>query len=591
MANYIPQEKIVEIKHSADIVDIISEHVLLKKAGRNWVGLCPFHSEKTPSFTVNPEKQIFHCFGCGEGGNVFTFLIKHEGFSFPEAVKSLAGRYGIQVSDQHMTPDQKRRLNEREMIFSANQAAMTYFREMILDRQIGETARAYLERRGIKKETVDRFQIGYVPDGWDNLVRRFSGIGISNAIAEKSGLIVRRRSGSGFYDRFRHRIIFPIFNIRGGVAGFGGRALDDSQPPKYLNSPETPVYNKSKLLYGLNISKNKCRQTGTVFVVEGYLDLLALYQHGIENCVATLGTAFTHEHARIIKGVSDRVILVFDADDAGRKAAVRSLKIFIDEGLDAQVMVLPEGHDPDSFVFKFGAEAFTRKAAQSASIMTFVMDEAVRVHGLSVEGKVRVVEEMRQLISSLDDPVARSLYIKELAERIQVDETAIQQKIDVGGVRKQESFQSNPHVNDPHERGISGDQNRLEQTIIRMMIQFPQILPDVRDRKIIDEFEDEQYRSIGRSLLDCERLSEDEPFDVAGIIDDMNKQKLAASLAMQSDVWDHESCLRLIDQYQASRGRRNHHLLEKIKQAETDNNRELLMKLLKEKQALAKKRL
>ena len=301
MAFFIPEEKILEIKNSVDIVDFISDAVLLKKMGRNYLGLCPFHSEKTPSFTVSPEKQIFYCFGCGTGGNIFSFLMKREGLSFPEAAKMLAKRYGIDIPIKAMSPAQKKQFSEKELLISVNQDAMNFFRNCLHDSIIGKKAMAYLGNRGITKEVVNKFDLGYAPPGWDNLIKYFSNQRLSIDLLANAGLIVPRKNNGGFYDRFRERIIFPIFDINAQVIGFGGRVMDASLP-KYINSPETPVYNKSQSLYGLHFAKGESRKNNSVYIVEGYFDLLSLNQHGIHNVVAILGTALSPEHVRILKG-------------------------------------------------------------------------------------------------------------------------------------------------------------------------------------------------------------------------------------------------------------------------------------------------
>ena len=293
MAIIISEEKRTEIRHTADIVEIISEKIILKKAGKDLIGLCPFHSEKTPSFTVSPSKQIYHCFGCGAGGDVFSFLMKHEGIGFFEAVCEVARRYGIDLPTQQMTPQQQQKLSEKQLFFEINRQVMDFFRSQLLDRSTGEKPRMYLERRGFGREVIEEFKIGYAPDGWDNLIRFFKKSNISLSIGEKLGLIVPKNH-QGYYDRFRNRIIFPILDANHQIIGFGGRVLDDSKP-KYLNSPETPIYHKGHSLYGVHASKDKCREAGTVFIVEGYFDLIALHQHGFKNSVATLGTALTAE--------------------------------------------------------------------------------------------------------------------------------------------------------------------------------------------------------------------------------------------------------------------------------------------------------
>jgi DNA primase len=335
LAIFIPEDKISEIKNAADIVDIISETVLLKKAGRNFLGLCPFHSEKTPSFTVSPEKQIFYCFGCGAGGNVFSFLMKHESLTFPEAARALAKRYGITIPTKTLSPEQRRKIGQKESLLDLNKQAMDFFHHELLSSVAGKQALSYLSKRGISEETIDQFNLGYAPKGWDNLLRFFTKMRIRPGLLEISGLVAARKNSSGFYDRFRDRIIFPIFDVNMEVVGFGGRVMDNSEP-KYLNSPETSVYNKSRTLYGLHRARDKCRTDDKVFIVEGYLDLLALHQHGIENSVATLGTALTAEHIRMLARYTRRMVLVYDSDEAGIKSAYRCIETFWKEHVDFQ---------------------------------------------------------------------------------------------------------------------------------------------------------------------------------------------------------------------------------------------------------------
>ncbi len=579
MATFIPEDKITAIKNSADIVEIISESVLLKKAGKNYLGLCPFHSEKTPSFTVSPEKQIFYCFGCGEGGNIFSFLMKKEGLAFPEAARMLARRCGIEIPTREMSPEQKRRMSERESLLAINRQAMDFFRHRLLDSTAEKNAMAYLNTRGIKKEIIDSFCLGYAPTGWDNLAKFFTEKKISHTLAEKSGLIVPRKSKSGFYDRFRDRIIFPIFDVGRQVIGFGGRILDDTLP-KYLNSPETPLYNKSRSLYGLHYAKEKCRESNSVFIVEGYFDLIALHQHGILNSVATLGTSLTHEHVRILRGFigkTGKVVLVYDSDAAGIKAAQRSIPVFDKGFVDAQILVLPTGYDPDSYLFEFGSDAFLNAVSGAQGVMPFLIDSAMKKHGLSIEGKIRIISDLKEPLSSINDSVARSLYIKELAERIGIDEIAVLEKIREktdGKVTRQTSIQ---------KKG-----SRFERQIIAMMLQFPKILPEISKRNVLDLFEDQTLKSIGENILRNPSYSNGQVSEIINLINDKEKMNIAASLAIEEDYWDFEGCLRLLTQFVASRNRREDNLLKKIQAAEENNNQELLLKLLKEKQVQAK---
>ena len=580
MAIYIPEEKISEIKNAADIVDVVSEVVILKKAGKNYVGLCPFHSEKTPSFTVSPQKQIFHCFGCATGGNVFSFLMKQGGLSFPDAARMLARRYGIDIPIQKMSPEQKRRISERESLFGINRMANDYYRRRLLESAAGKNAMAYLKQRGMTRETIDSFNLGYALGGWDNLKNFFTQKKIALALVEKSGLIVPRKNKDGYYDRFRNRIIFPISDAGTQIIGFGGRVMDDSQP-KYMNSPETPLYNKRRSLYGLHLAKRHCREHDTVYIVEGYFDLLVLHQHGIKNAVATLGTALTPQHVRLLKGYAARVILMYDSDDAGIKAALRSIETFMKEEVDARIIVLPEGYDPDSFILEFGYESFMEAVSKAKGIMPFLIESAVKKHGLSIEGKIRIVQDLQEPFSAVSDNVARSLYIKELAERIGVDEAAVLEKIRSTTTRKMAGVAGSPYKASLKER------DRLEQQIIKMMLQFPEILSEINKRNILDFFNDNVLKSIGQLVLTHKDDSQSRVADIISLIDDDEKKNLISQISIKENLWDREKCLKTIAQFEFSRRRSEKALIEEIKAAEESNDVELLQKLLAEKNKMA----
>lgn len=589
MSDFIPEDKLSEIKNAADIVDIIAEEVVLKKSGRNFLGLCPFHSEKTPSFSVSPDKQIFYCFGCGTGGNVFSFLMKLQGISFPEAAKKLAQRYGVEISTQSLSPEQKRRLNERDDLLSVNRLAMEYFKKNIYDHPEAKTAQSYLKNRRISPDIIDRFQLGYAPTSWDNLSSLFLKNRISQTLALKTGLIIPRKNKSGFYDRFRGRVIFPIFNTSVQVIAFGGRVMDDSMP-KYMNSPETPVFSKGRSLYGIHLARNRCREAKTVYIVEGYFDLLALHQHGIDNTVATLGTALTPEHIRILKGLvgsEGKVVLVYDSDDAGLKAAIRSIEIFDKGYVNAQIMVLPAGHDPDSYIFDSGVEAFIAAAARAKGIISFLIDSAVAKHDLTIDGKLRIIAELQRPLSAIQDHVDRSLYVKELAERIDIDEGAIQEKIREHTVQNKIERNSEPSF-DESAASIQRPSKRLEQRVIAMMLQFPSILPEIRKRNLVDSFDDDILKSIGREILKSSWDSGNQPSEIISLIDKNKNESIIAALAIEDMAWDQAGALKLIHQYEAGKRRRSRGLMDKIKAAEVEGDFERLNDLLKEKHIIAK---
>jgi DNA primase len=600
---FIPEDKVLEIKHAADIVEVVSESVLLKKTGKSYVGLCPFHSEKTPSFTVSPQKQIFYCFGCAAGGNVFSFIMKRDGISFPEAARILSKQYGINVPVQTISKDQKRVRSERENLLAVNRQAMDFYHNNLFSAPSGKQAVLYLKKRGISQETMEIFRLGYASEGWNNINNFFQKKKIPLDIVEKAGLIVKRENKDGFYDRFRNRIIFPIFNVNMHVIGFGGRVLADDLP-KYLNSPETPIYNKSSSLYGLHRARQKCREIETVYIVEGYFDLLALHQNGIQNSVATLGTSITTDHVHILRNVIGKdghVVLVFDSDDAGMKAALRSLGIFMNAEVDANIMLLPSGHDPDSYLFEFGYESFYDIAKSAKSLISFLIDTLIEKYGLTVEGKIRVISEMRETLASIDDSVARSLYIKELAERVGIEETAVLEKVRELSFRnrnstKRDTFSNNDFVRNHRKNGFQkadkrtsfhGKWTRLEQQIISIMLQFPPVLSEIDDRGILDLFEDDRLKAIGDLILahqDCSGMKID---DFINLIEDNEQRGIVASMAFGENKWDYDGCLNILNRFESKRNKKENTLLKKIKEAEENNDLELLSKLLSKKQKMA----
>ncbi len=594
MAGLIPEEKISEIKNAVDIVDIISEVVFLKKAGSNYLGLCPFHSEKTPSFTVSPDKQIFYCFGCGVGGNVFTFLMKQDGLSFVEAVKQLARRYGIDIPEQRTNPELKKKIQEKDRLYAMNKAAMAFFRDC-LKGSMGKEARDYLEKRRMEQETIDVFQLGFVPDGWDNLIRFFSKRKSALPLVEKAGLIISRPSKNGFYDRFRNRIMFPILNHQQQVVGFGGRVMDDSLP-KYLNSPETSIFDKSRSLYGLNIARQVCRETGIAYMVEGYFDMISLYQHGIKNVIATLGTSLTAGHVRLLKGIVRKVILVFDSDSAGIKAAQRSVPLFMKEAMGAKVMILPQGYDPDKYINEFGPKSFSEVADKALEIIPFLIEAAIGRHGLSVEGKLGVVSEIREPIRTIGDPIARTLYVKELAERIGVDEKVILNAVRntsfkrPGNQVRPVQVSTRKAGQDQAVQGYPVDgQNKAESRIIAMMLQRPWMVTDIVENNVLAFFENKSLKSIGEAVIRHQNPHSSESVEIFSCLETETERNLAASLSMDDeDSWDDDGCRKLIFQFvSAIRNRLIKAFSQKIKAAEENNDLQLVKTLLEEKQRMA----
>ena len=616
MARFIPENKISEIKNAADIVDIVSESVLLKKAGKNYIGLCPFHSEKTPSFTVSPDKQIFHCFGCSTGGNVFSFLMKQEGLSFPEAARYLAKRFGVEIADKQLSTAQKKIISEKESLLDINRRAASFYHQTLINNSVGQKARSYLEKRGISQQTIADFNLGYAEDSWDNLLKFLTKKHISAHLIEKSGLIVPKKNKNGYYDRFRNRVIFPILNVNMQVVGFGGRVLDDTLP-KYLNSPETPLYDKSCSLFGIQRAKDQCRSSGTVYIVEGYLDLLALHQHGIENAVATLGTALTADHVKLLTRYAKQMVLVYDSDEAGIRSAQRCIEtfwqehvdfrredVFSEDKADTHILVLPAGHDPDSFIFENGPEAFLAAASASPGIITFLMDCAVRKHGLTNEGKIRIISELQGPLANINDRIAQAIYIQQLAERIGIAESTLIERIRAVGSRKNWRPNEGPRSG---ARPATSDSksprsaikaeselkvtSRFERRIISMMLQFPDILPEINSLNVLKYFENDFLKSIGELILQLGPKSADPVSELISMIENKDHQALITKLALEDEAWNQKGCLKLLAKFVDTRQKNQSRstLEAQIKAAEMSNDHDMLLSLLSKKQKMAER--
>ena len=420
MSGQISESKINEIRERTDIVELISQYVSLKHSGANHTGLCPFHSEKSPSFSVNAARQFFHCFGCGVGGDVFSFLMKTEGLVFPDAVRRLAERVGVELEEHTLSPEEELRERQRERLYRVNEVAAAYFHQLLMEHPSGETARKYMKHRGYGRKAAGEYKIGFALDSWDGLRTHLESQGLAVDDARTLGLIRPGKQGRGDYDLFRGRLIFPVYDLSGRIVAFAGRVLDDSKP-KYINSPESPVYHKGRILFGLYQARQAMRQSGEVLLVEGYFDQLAIYRAGFPQVVATCGTALTSEHAKLLKRYVQRVVLLFDQDPAGKKATFKAMTVLQEEGIPAAVIELPSGEDPDSFIQGEGAEAFRGRLEKARSVMDLFMDDILAEAGSGIEQKVRAAEQIVEQISGLSSELEQDLYLKELAQRSGID--------------------------------------------------------------------------------------------------------------------------------------------------------------------------
>ncbi|MEW6412336.1 MAG: DNA primase [Candidatus Zixiibacteriota bacterium] len=494
----IPQETIEQIRQASDIVQVINEYIRLKKRGRNYQALCPFHTEKTPSFNVSPDKQIFHCFGCGKGGNVFTFLMEHEKMSFIETVKHLARKANIPIREER-TDDFKRELLDR--INYANQTALEYFQKTLERPKYASVRDGYLRnKRNISDEAVEFFKLGLAGDEWDGLLNHAARKEISPEDLEKAGLALKSETKGNYFDRFRYRLMIPIFNLSQKPIAFGGRTLKKGEPAKYVNSPETAMYIKGNVLYGLNSAKDAIRDSNSVFVVEGYFDLISLWQIGVRNVVASSGTAFTAQQARLLARFAGEVYLFFDADSAGRTAALRSVDSLYDAGLEVKIIVPPEGEDPDTIARKFGRDKIDELQHDAMQFVPYRIKDFDR-ETAGIIGKEKLVKEFATIGSKIGDPTRRSLFFSEAADLMGVDAAVFQRDIVQSGP-EQATVRAKKH-------------NAIEMGFLSLLFSNPGTIDSIFEKISPEDFDSRelarlygaianQYREIG--VVDAKKL-------------------------------------------------------------------------------------
>ncbi|MFR9239903.1 MAG: DNA primase [Clostridium baratii] len=458
----ITEETIERIKQENDIVDIISETVKLKRSGRNYMGLCPFHNEKSPSFSVSQDKQIYKCFGCGEAGNVLTFVMKNRNLNFIEACKVLAEKANIRLDLGN--GEESKVVKKKELLYKVNVEAARYFFSNL---QRDKNSKEYFTNRGIKEITIKRFGLGYAKDGWQNLRTHLKRKGFNDELMLEAGLVLKSQKGT-IYDRFRNRVMFPVFNSKGNVIGFGGRVLDDSKP-KYLNSPETLVFQKGTNLYGLNFAIKHKNEERYFIIVEGYMDLISLHQYGITNVVASLGTALTTNQARLLKRYADKVIISYDADFAGQTATLRGLEILKEAGFDVRVLQIPQGKDPDEFVRSNGRDAFLKLVNKAESLISYRLKKAK--DGIDFKDKSSLIEygnRVTEILANLN-PVEKDIYVKSISEDTGIKEQSLYDLISMTKNTKSEDF-----MNKKEEFGtklyVEPGYVKAEKSLIKLML-------------------------------------------------------------------------------------------------------------------------
>ncbi|UCG53090.1 MAG: DNA primase [Candidatus Latescibacterota bacterium] len=487
----IPEETINEIRERADIVEVVSQFVELRRSGSNFKGLCPFHEEKTPSFNVNPDRQIFHCFGCGRGGNVYTFLMEIEGISFPEAVRALGRQYGVEVVTREV-PEEVRSRNEA--LYRANEFACQLYQRNLVDKRKGERARQYLLSRGIPKEAWTGFRIGYASDTWDQLVAAARKKKYSIDVLRTLKLVVSSDNSVGYYDYFRNRLMFPILSLSRRVVAFGARTLETDAEPKYLNSAESPIYAKRKTLFGLDRARDSIRERRSVIMVEGYTDCIAMHVKGFGNTVASCGTAITPDHAALLRRVSQRVVLIPDADPAGFDSALSSGAVFLAAGLDVQVVRLETGTDPDTAVNALGAEKFGKILGGALDYLQF-LDYIMKDRPMSPREKESVIHRVTAGLADFGDRLRYEVVVQDIAGILGVDPETLRER------RKPRATRDT--TSDGLETRPSRDAARrvdLEKTLLRLLLEDTPEAVEAREKLDSDDFSHDRSREFYKLL-------------------------------------------------------------------------------------------
>ncbi len=495
MSYKIPNEKIAQVRDASDIVSLISNYLTLKKSGKGYQGLCPFHTDSSPSFHVNPNTQLYYCFGCQKGGNVFNFMMEMEKMSFIEAVEFLAEKAGIALP---RTQVDDRLEKEKEALYFVHRWAANFFYKNLLS-SVGKNALQYVQKRGISREMIKMFGLGYSLPDWDGLIKQANKDAVSTDVLSKAGLVIKR-DGGGYYDRFRGRFMIPIIDLYKKVLGFGARKMMDDDSPKYINSPETPIYQKGQILFGLYQSRDAIKQQDQAIFVEGYFDLISLYQAGIRNVVATSGTALTAAQAKLVRRFTENVILLYDSDSAGSLAAMRGADVFLDEGMEVKIVPLPVGHDPDSYVRERGVDYFRQALSHAKSIIKFKIDALSQKLDVSTTaGKAQLINSLLESILRMKDSIKQNLALKEVAEHFALDERSLMDRLHY--IKK--NGQYHPIKTDPADSGKSRTRLKpkskydlAEEDLVRLIMHDSQWVSLLIKHLELDEIFDPEIKKI-----------------------------------------------------------------------------------------------
>jgi DNA primase len=493
----IPQSKIEEIESASDIVSTVGRYVSLKKAGKNFKGLCPFHKEKTPSFIVSPEKQIYHCFGCGKGGNVFNFIKSVENISYIESVRRIASDLGITIPDYRSNVE-KASATEYDILYRANHVARDYFSS-----QSSPVATKYMESRKLSDETLKKYSVGFAPNKWDGLINHPNFKTLDKKLFEQLGLIQKKDNSDRYYDKFRNRIIFPFYNLSGQIVGFGGRRLNENDQPKYLNSPESKIYKKGEILYGLHQAISAIRENKAVLIVEGYFDLLRLVDSGIQNVVASSGTALTESQGRLIKRYTDNVIFIYDSDEAGIKAAIRNSQILETLELWVSMVLLPKPHDPDTFLLEEGKSAFIELIKSRVTPIDYQLNLLQQESkDLSLDGKNMLIDNLLEEYRNIPNEVKIGLYLHKIADKFEIAESLLIDRFNKLKKKDRYRFRDDESEQIKEKPILMKGQWRAEEDLISiLLLANPEVSKYIFEHISISDFANEHLQKIFELLL------------------------------------------------------------------------------------------
>jgi DNA primase len=597
----VPTEILQQIRDRIDLIDLISTYVSLSKAGQNYKGLCPFHSEKTPSFSVNPVRQMFYCFGCNVGGDAFTFLMKQEGMDFMEAVHELSQRTGVALPERRESVAKITSGLSRQRYFHLYQLAAAWYHRNLQESPEGQFARDYLDQRGINRESWSTFQVGYAPDGWNGLSKWLEQQAVKPEELIQAGLVVRKENEDGsrvsIYDRFRARVMFPIADPRGQILGFGGRVMQDGDSPKYLNSPETDLFFKGRSLYGLDKARQSATSAGRFYLVEGYFDVIALHQYGIANAVAPLGTALTSDHVNILRRLAPSVMLVFDGDAAGVGAALRTLDLFMNSGIEVRVLLLPAGEDPDTFIRKNGVPAFRELEGCAATLLDFaIMSVLNKAQKDSIQDRVKRADEILAILQKTKNPIEKDEYLKVVSDRLGIRQDLLRKRLPT--LRRQVDSSSSSQAKENPVPKLSIPDGKPEERDLIVLLLQGRLEPDQIRQLNVEAFTVPLYRHILAKAL--EHVDQEGQVNLETLRGEFGEDSAYESVVSQlsvldllyiEDVFTHVvGCLRVLQNKHIQR--LMDELIGRLKVAERDGRLEMVdalnveIRLLQGKKAL-----